>query len=179
MELALQIPGCSIVYAPSLELAKLILTRRSINLVVSSPILPDGNVEKLRAVLEKLPHAPDVVVFGAMSARNAELFTAGGYQFSAMRRLGSSGATSSHSPQTRSPAPIDSTLKNLGADIRNDLNNPLQEIVAMVFVAQTGQTIAPATEQALRAIDQAAKNMARVVNSLEDKIRVAVTSGPR
>lgn len=174
MELALQLPGCSIVYAPSIEIAKLILNRRAISLVVSSPILPDGSVEKLRATLEKLPHAPDVVVVGAMSARNAELFAAGTYEFSAMRRCGATVAPPPRPKSARQPAPIDSTIKNLGADIRNDLNNPLQEIVAMVFVAQAGHTISPATEQALRAIDQAAKNMAKVVSGLEDKIRDAV-----
>jgi hypothetical protein len=176
MELALQIPGCSIMYSPSIEIAKLMLSRRRINLVVSSPILPDGSVEKLRGVLEKLENAPDVVVVGAMSARNAELFTEGGYEFSSMRRIGRPSETSGPVINRRGQPPIDRTIKDLGADIRNDLNNPLQEIVAMVFVAQAGHTVSPATEQALKAIDQAAKNMAKVVNRLEDKIRDAVVT---
>ncbi|MFM1847111.1 MAG: hypothetical protein RL417_585 [Pseudomonadota bacterium] len=176
MELALQIPGCSIVYSPSIEIAKLMLSRRRINLVVSSPILPDGSVEKLRGVLEKLENAPDVVVVGAMSARNAELFTEGGYEFSSMRRIGRPSEASGPVINRRGQPPIDRTIKDLGADIRNDLNNPLQEIVAMVFVAQAGHTVSPATEQALKAIDQAAKNMAKVVNRLEDKIRDAVVT---
>lgn len=171
MELALQIPGCSIMYSPSIEIAKLMLSRRRINLVVSSPILPDGSVEKLRGVLEKLENAPDVVVVGAVSARSAELFTEGSYEFNSMLRLG---RETGPIINRRGQPPIDRTIKDLGADLRNDLNNPLQEIVAMVFVAQAGHTVSPSTEQALKAIDKAAKNMAQVVNRLEDKIRDAV-----
>lgn len=36
MQLTLALPGCSITYAPTIELAKWILGRRSINLVVSA-----------------------------------------------------------------------------------------------------------------------------------------------
>ena len=176
MELALQIPGCSIMYSPSIEIAKLMLSRRRINLVVSSPILPDGSVEKLRGALENLENAPDVVVVGAVSARSAELFTEGSYEFNSMRRLGPNQEVTEPIIHRRGQPPIDRTIKDLGADIRNDLNNPLQEIVAMVFVAQAGHTVSPATEQALQAIDKAAKNMASVVNRLEDKIRDAVVS---
>ena len=176
IELALQIPGCSIMYSPSIEIAKLMLSRRRINLVVSSPILPDGSVEKLRGALERLENAPDVVVVGAVSARSAEALTAGSYEFNSMRRLGPESEPSYPIIHRRGHPPIDRTIKDLGADIRNDLNNPLQEIVAMVFVAQAGHTVSPATEQALQAIDQAAKNMAKVVNRLEDKIRDAVVT---
>ena len=67
------------------------------------------------------------------------------------------------------------TISSLGADLRNDLNNPLQEIVAMLFVAKAGGPVANGpTAQALDAIDRAAKNMASVVKTLEDKIRRAV-----
>lgn len=176
MELALQIPGCSIMYSPSIEIAKLMLSRRRINLVVSSPILPDGSVEKLRGALEKLENAPDVVVVGAVSARSAELFTEGSYEFNSMRRLGREVESNGPIINRRGQPPIDRTIKDLGADIRNDLNNPLQEIVAMVFVAQAGQAVGATTEQALQAIDKAAKNMAQVVNRLEDKIRDAVVT---
>jgi signal transduction histidine kinase len=69
---------------------------------------------------------------------------------------------------------ITQTISNLGADIRNDLNNPLQEIVALAFVAHSSQGLSPSAEQALSAIQAAASNMATVVNKLEDKIRGAV-----
>ena len=69
---------------------------------------------------------------------------------------------------------VDESIKNLGADIRNDLNNPLQEIVAMVFVAKATEESAT-TNNALEAIDKAAQNLASVVKGLEDKIRGLVT----
>jgi signal transduction histidine kinase len=58
--------------------------------------------------------------------------------------------------------------------LRNDLNNPLQEIVAMAFVATSSEGLSPVAEEALSAIQRAATNMATVVNSLEDKIRSVV-----
>jgi signal transduction histidine kinase len=71
-------------------------------------------------------------------------------------------------------------ITHLGADLRNDLNNPLQEIVAMAFVASAfldtndGQPLSEETDRALRAINQAAQGMAQVVNNLEQKIRVTL-----
>lgn len=64
---------------------------------------------------------------------------------------------------------VDPRIRALGADLRNDLNNPLQEIVAMVFVAQATGGLAQPTNQALEAIDRAAKNMATVVSKLEEE----------
>ena len=46
-ELTLGIPGCSIMYAPTIELARWIIKRRAIDLVVSCPVLPDGSIIKL------------------------------------------------------------------------------------------------------------------------------------
>jgi len=69
-------------------------------------------------------------------------------------------------------------ISSLGADIRNDLNNPLQEIVAMAFVATSSDGLSPIAEEALSAIQRAATNMSSVVNSLEDKIR-SVVEQPR
>jgi signal transduction histidine kinase len=66
---------------------------------------------------------------------------------------------------------LDRALSELGADIRNDLNNPLQEIVAMAFVAQAAGELSPVAEQALDAIENAAMNLSQVVNALEGKIR--------
>jgi signal transduction histidine kinase len=73
------------------------------------------------------------------------------------------------------PARNKNALALLGADIRNDLNNPLQEIVAMAFVATSSSQLSATAEEALGAIQRAATSMASVINSLEDKIRTAVT----
>lgn len=171
MQLTLRMPGCSIMYAPTIELAKWIVKRRKIHLLVSSPILPDGSISKLQEALEQLEEPPDVVVVGDPNIRTAEMLKTSRYQFSTARRLGNRPATLEQ--PTRSNG-INKTLKSLGADIRNDLNNPLQEIVAMVFVAKANGERAQGVNQALQAIDQAAQNMASVVKGIEDKIRTAV-----
>jgi len=186
MQLTLAIPGCSIMYAPTLELAAWILKRRSIKLVVSSPVLPDGGITRLTPVLRDLERSPDLVVVGNLNLRCAEKFGELGYEFAAMKpitkpdtedlrqqMLTAVAPQNSPSPVKNRPEPI----RALGADIRNDLNNPLQEIVAMVFVAQAAASVAPATKQALEAIDRAAQNMASYVNGLEDKIRDVVSVG--
>jgi hypothetical protein len=70
---------------------------------------------------------------------------------------------------------IQSKISESGANLRNDLTNPRQEIVAMAFVAHTSQGLSPMAEEALSAIQRAAGNMADVVSRLEDKIRVVVS----
>lgn len=175
LQLTLKMPGCSIMYAPTVEIAKWILKKRKIDLVVSSPILPDGSITKLKDTIETIENPPDLVVVGEMNIRSAEAITNIGYEYTVIRKL-----PSLNRSYTQPPVPVihkrrvDDSIKNLGADIRNDLNNPLQEIVAMVFVAKASGH-AHSTDQALEAIDKAAKNLAEVVSGLEDKIRGAVT----
>ena len=173
LQLTLGIPGCSIMYAPTIELAKWILKRRKIRLVVSSPVLFDGGINRLKDTLEDLDAPPEVVVVGNMNINSAELFSKSRYEFSSYRRIGANRSESAPVKPEQRPRKLETTIKLLGADIRNDLNNPLQEIVAMVFVAQNSAQSAQ-TEQALTAIDTAAKNMSNVVNALEEKIRGAV-----
>lgn len=165
MQLSLLIPGCSIIYAPTLDLAKWILSRRSIDIILSSPILPDGNVNKLHETINALEERPDLVVVGDAKLAGEHLFEEIGYRFSAVRKLGVVPCDRKAVREVR-PEPV----KELGADLRNDLNNPLQEIVAMVFVAKAGGVVSSATAQALEAIDRAANNMASVVRGLEEKI---------
>ena len=174
LQLTLSIPGCSIVYAPTIELAAWILRRRKIDLVVSSAVLPDGGVAKLKPVLDKVAQAPNLVVVGDLSVQNAEILGGGEYEFRAVRKFSKIERPTRATPKL--PA-IQTTIRTLGADIRNDLNNPLQEIVAMIFVAQANTKNESTTEQALAAIDRAAKNMASVVGGLEGKILQAVSSG--
>ncbi len=176
MQLNLNLPGCSITYSPSIDLARWVLSRRKIHLVIASPILPDGNISRLQDVLKKKQDPPDLLVVGTTGISDPDLLGLSGYKFSTCRRLGES-LPKIHRPrhlQLAANNDVDTNIKTLGADLRNDLNNPLQEIVAMVFVAKAGGESSPATSQALEAIDNAAKNMANVVKRLEDKIRDAV-----
>ncbi len=166
LQLTLTIPGCSITYAPSLELANWILRKREFSLIVSSPVLPDGGIARLRQLLSSLSYQPDLVVVGEIQLRNAVQLQGSGYEVALCKRLApqpiNKGTHTQNSRRTE--------ISSLGADLRNDLNNPLQEIVAMVFVAQATGQLAESTSQALEAIDKAAKNMAHVVNGLENKI---------
>ena len=175
MQLTLSLPGCSITYAPTLELARWILSRRKMDLVVSNAILPDGSISRLQDVLQKLDQPPDLVVVG--NAGNSHMLDQSGYRMTSARKIGTvqtnNGATLSVRQQ--SLPSLTQSIKSLGADIRNDLNNPLQEIVAMVFVAKAIGGEGKGTNQALEAIDRAANNMAQVVKGLEDKIRAAVS----
>ena len=161
-QLLTALPGCAIIYAPSLELTKHILRRRRIDLLVASPLLPDGRIGKLDTLLAHLAAPPDVVVVGEVQADTEATFRRVGYRATPVRRA-----------LLRQPKPSDK-ISVLGADLRNDLNNPLQEIVSMVFVAQASGDLSPTTSLALNAIDTAAQSMAGVVAKLEKKIRESV-----
>jgi len=175
LQLALKLRGCSIMYAPSIEIAKWILLKRDIQLVVSSPLLPDGGISKLNDVLARLESPPDVVIVGDIDSQSKNLFGNSRYEFSCLRRIGNNNTQESgFEEEAQGNQQLDKTVSVLGADIRNDLNNPLQEIVAMVFVAQAAGEESESTKQALSAIDNAARNMSTYVNTLEDKIREAV-----
>jgi hypothetical protein len=188
MQITLSMPHCSIMYAPTLELAKLILLKRRIHLVVASSMMPDGGILGIRSTLARVQNPPDMIVVGALSTQNSEMLSRSGYQLVSARRVGS--LISSRKGVVPEPAPASiikhkDAIKTLGADIRNDLNNPLQAIVAMVFVAKSAtagvlpEGTSPATAQALEAIDRAAQGMAKVVNGLEEKIRQVVDIIPQ
>ena len=178
IQLTLRIPGCSIMYAPTISLAEWILARRPIDLVVSSPMLPDGNVDRLQDSLRNHESPPDVVVVGALHETKSKIFDQAGYKVSTYKRIRGTAQKAQPRKQAFGPSnsddKADNFIKSLGADIRNDLNNPLQEIVAMVFVAKAGHESTESTNQALVAIEKAAKNMSQVVEGLEDKIREVV-----
>lgn len=167
LELSRTLPGSTILFAPTLSLALWILKRRRINLILSSAILPDGALATLHQFIELMSPPPELVVISDLHSSRAELGSHPGYRFVELRRVSTRQGEEAHVIQTR--------ISELGANLRNDLNNPLQEIVAMAFVAHTSQGLSPMAEEALSAIQRAAGNMADVVNRLEDKIRVAVS----
>lgn len=169
LELSRTLPGCSILFAPTLQLALWILKRRSIDIILSSAVLPDGPLTRLHDSLELMSPPPELVILSDLTATRADLGSHPGYRFVELRRV------QSHAPYA-APAvdPTVTQISSLGADLRNDLNNPLQEIVAMAFVATSSDGLSPIAEEALSAIQRAASNMSSVVNSLEDKIRSVV-----
>ena len=57
-ELLRRVPTANLLYAPSLELAKFMLRKRRISLVVSNSVLPDGGVLSLRESLEAIENPP-------------------------------------------------------------------------------------------------------------------------
>jgi DNA-binding NtrC family response regulator len=178
LELMQSFVGAAITYAPTFTLAKMMISKRSFDLVVSSSRMPDGRVQSLQASLNSSPHPPALVVIGDARSARGEMLGVSGYLFSSLKKLEKpelrsnlkTAAASKHlQVQTKSDP-----IKNLGADIRNDLNNPLQEIVAMVYVAKSQNGSADVTQEALEAINRAAGNLSSVVKGLEQKIRLAV-----
>ncbi len=167
LELSSTLPGSTILFAPTLSLALWILKRRQINLILSSAILPDGALGTLHQFIELMSPPPELVVISDLHSTRAELGSHPGYRCVELRRVSTR--------QGDARQVIQSQISKLGANIRNDLNNPLQEIVAMAFVAHSSQGLSPMAEEALSAIQRAAGNMADVVNMLEDKIRVVVS----
>lgn len=170
VQLSSTLPGSTILFAPTLSLALWILKRRHIDLILSSATLPDGALSTLHDFIELMSPPPELVIISNLHSSRAEFGSHPGYRFVELRRL--SARNPSQQPQT---AGIAQKISELGADIRNDLNNPLQEIVAMAFVAHSSQGLSPVAEEALSAIQRAAGNMADLVNMLEDKIRGVVS----
>lgn len=173
VELSRTLPGATILFAPTLHLALWILKRRSIDIILSSSVLPDGPLAKLHEFLELMTPPPELVVISDLTTTRSEIGSHPGYRFVELRRVSIRQQGVPNEPQQ--PAP-EAKISELGADIRNDLNNPLQEIVAMAFVAHSSQGLSPSAEQALSAIQRAATNMASVVSTIEEKIRTAVST---
>ncbi len=150
-----QVAECEIVYAPTIELARILIKKREISLIVTSPMLPDGHVSKLQSYLDTLPHPPDVIVFADQDKKSISLFENSGYHFISVRDV-----------RSVSSGPVDESLHK---EIRDALNNPLQEIVSLVFLAHTAQC-SEKTKVALGAIEHAAERMSQVVWGLEERL---------
>jgi signal transduction histidine kinase len=168
-ELSGTLPGSTILFAPTLELAIWTLKRRNIDLILSTDRLPDGPLSRLHDFLESMSPPPELVVLSDVSSTRSQMSSHPGYRFVEVRRLRSRDEEGAAEPQ------LNHSISQLGADLRNDLNNPLQEIVAMAFVAHASDGLSPTAEHALSAIQRAASNMESVVNNLEDKIRGVVS----
>lgn len=164
------LPGCSITFAPSIELASWILSRKKIGLVISSPVLPDGGIARLKLQLSRIAEPPDLVVVGDKELRQSEVDLGSAYRIASSRAIKTGSAAAYPRIVRRESARDDAPIKALGSDIRNDINNPLQEIVTMVFVAKTAGELSSATASALTAIEGAAKNLAGVVQGIEERI---------
>lgn len=168
-QLTENLPGSSILFAPTLSLALWILKRRSIDLILSTDQLPDGSLSKLHEFLELMSPPPELLVLSDLNSTRSQMNSHPGYRFVEVRRL------SYRNEEQLQPSQLTQTISELGADLRNDLNNPLQEIVAMAFVAHASAGLSPVAEQALSAIQRAAGSMENVVKNLERKIRGAVS----
>ena len=172
--LAEHVDDCSMVYAPTLELAKLLLKKGDIDLVVSSPILPDGHITKLQPILESLQNPPDVLIFADSEKKSIRLFESTNYHFLSIKQVNSEAEPLTVEKCVKLSDETDA-LSHISADIRDALNNPLQEIVSLIFVARS----APAsfsTERALDAIEAAAQNMATMVWGIEDRLYEGMVS---
>lgn len=66
------------------------------------------------------------------------------------------------------------SITSLSADLRDSLNNPLQEIVAMISVAKTQASESKLDDEALSVITRAAQDMAEEVMKLEERMLYAL-----
>ena len=173
-QLSQAIPDCAILFAPTLSLALWILKRRDIDLIISSAMVPDGSLHDLDIYLEQLSDRPELLIVGDIESSREQITSHPGYRFAELRRVKAELQNLKTEPQQSQKLSPDVTA--LGADIRNDLNNPLQEIVAMAFVAHSSEGLSSTAEMALAAIQKAALGMSAVVNKLEEKIRKAVAA---
>lgn len=170
--------GAAITYAPTFKLAKLILSKRNFDVIVSSSRMPDGRVQTLQETLNSKANPPPLIVIGDVKSARGEMLGLSGYLFSSLRKI-EQPAIQRHirvieKSKFSSPPKVQDPIQDLGADLRNDLNNPLQEIVAMLYVAKSQAASADVTNEALEAITRAAKNLTSVVKGIEEKIRLAV-----
>ncbi len=175
-QLLYTLPNASIMYSPTLELASWILKSREINLVISSEILPDGGPQKLQSILRTLKHPPDMLIVGRSVGTSIAHLSNAGYHLVQRKQIAPPPLTEApvRSIPPRSTPPIEQRVSTLGADLRNDLNNPLQEIVTMAFVARQSDNQRELSDSALEAIERAARQLAGTVEGLEDRIRAAV-----
>ena len=160
-ELQRSVPDAKLMYAPSLAIAEWLIKSRRFHLIVSDTLLPDGNISRLNPVFATLEHLPDLIVLGEL-------------EFKGKQKL----LDKTYSLRKISPVKHDerSKLAEVGADLRNDLNNPLQQIVAMAFVARNAQGGSDLTSEALSAIEVAAQSMAGVVWGIEEKLLQALSA---
>lgn len=159
-ELSLALPDAEILFAPTIAIAELLIKRRTIDLIISNSLLPDGPESRLESIVQGSTTPPELLVVGG--SFTAERLRESTYSCRLWRHLG-------EQKQRKRSA-----VAALGSDLRNDLNNPLQEIVALLYVAKSTGTASPLALQALDAIERATKNMTAVVKGLEEKIRTAV-----
>jgi len=178
-ELLYSLPDASIMYSPTLDLASWILKSRTINLIISSEILPDGGPQKIQSILQNQANPPDLLIVGRSVGRSITHLSNAGYHLIKRRNLSRSTSERVFTPRDlHAPRPtlpnIKSQVSTLGADLRNDLNNPLQEIVTMAFVARQSDNQRELSDNALEAIERAARQLAGTVEGIEERIRAVV-----
>lgn len=161
MELLLELPGSSITFAPTIASAKGISRMSKFDLIVASEMLPDGPVEQLAEQFARDQNPPDLLIVrrGRVEESRSAIGTTKTYQ-----------AVAGRSRETPKQS-LHDTMEVLGEDIREDLGNPLMEIISMAYVARASGELNDDTAKALLAIDKVAERMARSINGLEDEIR--------
>ncbi len=169
LELTETIPDCTILFAPTVQIALWIVGKRQIDVIISSATLPDGTASQIHSSLSNVSSPPELLILSELSTTRDVISAHPGYRFIELRRVTQRSSVGMPVPRNKN------ALALLGADIRNDLNNPLQEIVAMAFVATSSSELSSTAEEALSAIQRAATSMASIIDSLEDKIKHVVS----
>lgn len=190
------LPNHQILYSPSLKLADWMLKRKKIDLIISSEVLPDGGIDSLQEIIRRYTHKPDLVVVGKGLPRSIYSLKKAGYDLVSCKRVVAENpikheilSTPKDSLQEKQSAQeradlsqktligrgaLATKITTLGADLRNDLNNPLQEIVTLAFAVKQSSSEDQVTQQAIEAIEEAAKQMAGTVQKIEDRVKSVV-----
>lgn len=175
-QLSITCPDCTLLYSPSLALAGWMLKKRKINLIIANEVLPDGGIDKLKTIVSGLEDPPDILVVGRSVHRSVLALTGAGYHMVKRKKLeiAASDINYSYKNPDKDTISLKNRLTSLGADLRNDLNNPLQEIVTMAYIAKQDSLSNTMTEEAIFAIEKAANQLAGTVSGLEQRIVRAV-----
>jgi hypothetical protein len=140
-ELKAYAPDCQIYYSPNLQLSASILSRKEIELVITNNLIAKDFSDQLEYLILRATSYPKLLVLDNLGESE-----------------NSSGLNSDHDP-----------IAELGSDLRDKLNNYLQQIVSFVFAAQNSS--GRDSTAALSYIDKAARDMANTVSGIEDQIR--------
>ncbi len=157
-ELEHLLPGCEMVFTPTIEAAAIMLKSEDFSVVIAEASV---NKKDLTFQLEQCVAPPNLILVGSEEAEILGLAHSVIFELASVRAI--------------KPLPhVEDPVQTVGNDLRNDLNNPLQAILASVYVAKHLDAASEEAALALDAISHAASQMASTVRGLESRIRRAV-----
>jgi hypothetical protein len=175
-------PQISIIYAPTLTSAKVFLKGCPVSLIITEETLPDGSAYLLRSTLEESGQEPQLIILSQAHNFSGLPFEAvSPYRFARVQLIGSThsynrGLTEASSNQCPTKTHISALKRQIRAELKDSVNNPLQEILAMVYVARNCSETNALLNEALKAIETAAEKIAsEVANATSSRLSLSTT----